>query len=172
MNTKTKSSEKEQLALVSDQIIEKRKSNLKKMLNVDHRMEVVGVKKGLEFVNDSKSTDLESTIYSLQSISKPVVWILENSDYKRDFKMLENATENLNAAIVIGEGAGDAVEELLETLDVVVESDMLIDAIFTAMELAPANACIIYSPATPTGHLYEDYKERGNAYKEIVSNIN
>lgn len=172
MNTKTKSEKTKRLLSETDQMIAKRKSNLKKMLNVDHRMEVVREIGEIEFVNDSKSTDLESTIYSLQSIAKPIVWILEQSDFKRDFSLLENSCKNVHAAVVIGEGIGYTVEELLERLDVVVESDLLFDAVFTAMELAPTEACIIYSPAAPTVHLYEDYRERGNAYKEIISNIN
>lgn len=172
MNAKTKSEKKHELTSLTDQMIAKRKSNLKKMLNVDHRLEVVCEKNGIEFVNDSKATDLESSIYAIQSIQKPIVWILEHSDFRRKFAMLENSCNNVSAAIVIGESTGDTVEELIERLDIVVESDMLIDAVFTAMELAPEDACIIYSPAAPTMHLYEDYRERGNAFKEIVSNIN
>lgn len=172
MNSKTKSAKKHNLTSLTDEMIARRKSSLKKMLNVDHRMEVICEKNGVEFVNDSKATDLEATVYSLQSILKPIVWILEHSDYKRDFSMLQNTSRNVCAAIVIGESVGSTVEELINKLDVVVESDMLIDAVFTAVEMAPKEACIIYSPATPTDHLYESFKERGNAFIEIVLNIN
>ena len=85
---------------LSNELIEARKSSLTEFSGIEHRLELVSEKDGVEYINDSKATDVNSTWYSLEYMEKPVVWIIGLSDLDTDYSIFSELVENKVKSIV------------------------------------------------------------------------
>ncbi|NND77163.1 MAG: hypothetical protein HKN39_03165 [Flavobacteriales bacterium] len=169
MNTDIEILKDNDISGFSEKMLEKRKSDLKQILDNSHRLEVVAEIDGVEYVNDAKSSDLESTAYALDLISKPIVWILESGEYVRTFADLDKLIlDGVQSIIVIGQNRSTTVEELMLLTDLVAEASNMEEAISLAKEMAHKGSCVLYSPAMPNNNKFGNYLSRGEAFKTAL----
>lgn len=139
--------------------------------NLEHRMEPVATVRGVEFINDSKATNVNSTWYALESMSKPTVLILGGVDKGNDYALLADLVQEKVKAIVcmgidnkkIHEAFGEAVR--------VVDTDSAEDAVQASYSLATPGDVVLLSPACASFDLFKNYEDRGTQFKEAVRNL-
>ncbi len=139
--------------------------------NLEHRMEPVATVRGVEFINDSKATNVNSTWYALESMTKPTVLILGGVDKGNDYSLLVDLVKEKVKAIVcmgidnkkIHEAFGDAVR--------VVDTDSAEDAVQASYSLATPGDVVLLSPACASFDLFKNYEDRGTQFKEAVRNL-
>jgi len=173
MNAEIEILKEQGLNLLAEKMIAKRDRDLRKLRDNSHRLELLLELDGVEFVNDAKSQDLASTAFSLDSINKPIIWILEAGPYQRDFIDLDPSTLNgLESVIVVGQNRSNTVEELFQLVDLVAEANSIEEAVILAKELAFKGSCVLYSPAIPNNNMYGNFESRGDAFINAIGKNN
>lgn len=165
MNTDLDILKDKDLSSFADKMLEQRRSDLKLILDTSHRLNLVAEIDGVEYVNDARSSDLESTAAALDEIVKPIVWILESGDQVRNFAELDKVIlDGVSSIIVIGQNRADTVEELMQLSDLVAEANNIEEAVSLAKEMAHKGSCVLYSPAIPNNNKFGNYTSRGEAF--------
>ena len=143
---------------------------------VEHRIEKVRVFQGITYINDSKGTNVDSTIKAVQSMKAHTVILLGGYDKHTDFMPLCRemvASGQIAHAVVLGETARQIHEQLEEAgYTSVVRAYSLQDAVDKARELAVPGGNVLLSPACASFDMFRDYEERGRVFKEIVNQLN
>lgn len=151
---------------------EKIRESLSDFKGVEHRLEYFLKVHGIEFVNDSKATNINSTWYALECINKPIVWIVGGVDKGNDYNELMDLVKGKVKAIVClgvdnhkitGTFAG-VVPDIVETRD-------MKDAVRSAYYLAKDNDVVLLSPACASFDLFENYEDRGRQFKKAVREL-
>lgn len=158
---------------IASRILEIRKEivreSLEDFVNVEHRLEFVAKVHGIEFINDSKATNVNSTWFALESMEKPTVWIVGGVDKGNDYSELKDLVKNKVKAIIC---LGVDNQKLLETfsgmVDNIVESKSAMEAVAYSYRLAKDGDTVLLSPACASFDLFENYEDRGNQFKEAV----
>lgn len=134
-----------------------------------HRMEPVGRAGGVEFINDSKATNVDSALRAVESYDRPLVWILGGRDKGADFRTLRPALEagRVRAVVAMGEAAARIAEALEGAAPLRRAADMA-EALEAARELARPGDMVLLSPACASFDLYRDYEERGDDFRSRV----
>ncbi|NQU84676.1 MAG: UDP-N-acetylmuramoyl-L-alanine--D-glutamate ligase [Mariniphaga sp.] len=139
---------------------------------VEHRLEHFMVVHGIEFINDSKATNVNSTWYALESIHKPVVWIAGGIDKGNNYSMLSDLIKSKVKAIVC---LGKNNSKLHEAFDKVVEDIVDVydmhSAVKSAYYLARNGDAVLLSPACASFDLFENYEDRGDQFKLSVREL-
>jgi UDP-N-acetylmuramoylalanine--D-glutamate ligase len=144
------------------------RESLKTFTSIEHRMEFVASIRGIEFINDSKATNLNSVWYALESMNKPVVLILGGVDKGNDYtEILELVKEKVKAIICLGID-NTHVYEAFEDVVPIVETNNTIDAVKEAYQHATNGDCVLLSPACASFDLFKNYEDRGEQFKEAV----
>jgi UDP-N-acetylmuramoylalanine--D-glutamate ligase len=168
MQLKTKLS-REKIERLTDRLLSERENNLKRVLEIDHRLETVCEQDGVEYINDSKATDVSATLYSLQCLEKPVIWIMSCTDRYSDLSRLKSMVEQkVKAMIYVGAQDDELVEEFIDSASLIVRADSLEEALIEAARLGLEGDAVLFSPASPSGDLYDSYKQRGEAFSTIL----
>lgn len=145
------------------------RESLSDFQNVEHRLESVGVVHGIEFINDSKATNVNSTWYALESLNKPVVLILGGVDKGNDYSVLNDLVkEKVTAIICLGtdnKKIHKAFEGLVETI---VDAGSADEAVALGYRLAKKDQAVLLSPACASFDLFENYEDRGQKFKRAV----
>ncbi len=149
--------------------------SLRTFAGVEHRIERVREHEGITYINDSKGTNIESTLKAIEAMKGETVIILGGYDKKVDFAPL--AQEMLKApqiirAILIGETA-DKIEEALQEagFKAFIRSKTLKEAVYKGREMTPKGGNLLLSPACASFDMFTDYEERGRAFKKIVEEM-
>ena len=148
---------------------------LQSFTGVEHRIEKVRVLDGVTYINDSKGTNVDSTIKAVQSMKAPTVMILGGYDKHTDFTPL--CREMVGAgiiehAVLIGETAGQIMQTLSDAgYTSVVQAVSLDDAVAKARKLAVSGGNVLLSPACASFDMFRDYEERGKVFKQIVMGL-
>ena len=145
------------------------RESLSDFQNVEHRLEHVGMVHGIEFINDSKATNVNSAWYALESMDKPVIWVVGGQDKGNDYSTLRDLVKEKVKAIVclgvdnskIHEAFGDLVADILDT-------GSADHAVKAAYSIAEAGDVVLLSPACASFDLFENYEERGRRFKTAV----
>ena len=140
---------------------------------VEHRIEFVREIKGIEFINDSKSTTPKSTEMCVNSIVKPIILILGGSDKGIDYHdMVHRISNRIKLAILTGEIAEKLKQAFDDNLKInyVVEKDF-IKAISLAYEKAEKGDSVVLSPATASFDIFKNFEERGKVFKDFVKGL-
>ena len=150
-----------------------RTASLQMFSGIEHRMETVRNWNGIEFINDSKSTDIESSYYSLELIEAPITWIVGATDFETDYshvlKFVKYKVVNL---IVFGKASDESICSMYGCLvDSYVKKDSLSEAFEMAVSKSKKGSVILFSPACSSFDEYEDYLERGNDFRSLVNNL-
>ena len=149
--------------------------SLKTFRGVEHRIESVRELDGVEYINDSKGTNVDSTIKAVQTMSQPTVIILGGYDKHASFDPLSREIINspmIRHAVLIGETAG-LIRNSLERVGFtsVTFADSMRDAVEKARNAADKGWSVLLSPACASFDMFKDYEERGRVFKEIVKEL-
>ena len=161
---------------IASRILEIRKESVRESLsdfvNIEHRLEFVAKVHGIEFINDSKATNVNSTWFALESMSKPCIWIVGGVDKGNDYSELSNlVTDKVKAIICLGENNEKIIEAFKDKVETIVETKSALEAVNHGYRLAKKDETVLLSPACASFDLYENYEERGNEFKKAVRSL-
>jgi len=161
---------------ITAKILEIRNESVRESLsdfkNVEHRLEFVAKVNGIEFINDSKATNVNSTWYALESMEKKTVWIVGGVDKGNDYdSLLELVHENVCAIVCLGEDNEKIIETFSDVVDEIVETNSAYEAVTNAYRLAKKDQTVLLSPACASFDLFESYEDRGKQFKRAVRNL-
>ncbi|MBR4690785.1 MAG: UDP-N-acetylmuramoyl-L-alanine--D-glutamate ligase [Bacteroidales bacterium] len=153
---------------------EKIRDSLKSFENVEHRLEKVPFQvHGVEFINDSKATNVNSVWYALDSMkSKNVIWIAGGTDKGNDYSELyELAIQKVKALVCLGIDNEKLKKSFGDKIETIVETRSMKDAVETSYKLASPGDVVLLSPACASFDLFKSYVDRGKQFKEAVRNL-
>jgi UDP-N-acetylmuramoylalanine--D-glutamate ligase len=158
---------------VAARILEIRKEivreSLEDFVNVEHRLEFVAKVHGIEFINDSKATNVNSTWFALESMEHPTVWIVGGVDKGNDYsELMDLVKEKVKAIICLGIDNKKLIESFSGVVDSIVEARSAMEAVAYGYRLAKKDETVLLSPACASFDLFENYEDRGNQFKEAV----
>ena len=161
---------------ISTRILEIRKEVIRESLtdfkNVEHRLEHVSTVHGIEFVNDSKATNVNSTWYALESFSKPIILILGGVDKGNDYsKLAELIKEKVKAIVCLGKDNKKIIKSFKSIVATIVETDSADEAVRTAYKFGKKGDVVLLSPACASFDLFENYEDRGRQFKKAVKSL-
>lgn len=138
---------------------------------VEHRLEWVARIEGVDYFNDSKATNVASTLTALEALEGPIVLILGGRDKGDDFTRLRPlVAEKVAHVLVLGEAA-EKIRAALEDTAPVTRCATLEEAVRTARRLAPAGGIVLLSPACASFDMFENFEHRGRVFKEAVRRL-
>ncbi len=151
---------------------EKIREALQTFETLEHRMEPVATIKGVEFINDSKATNVNSTWYALESMEKPVVLILGGVDKGNDYSVLkELVAEKVKAIVCLGTDNSKIHEAFKTVVPQLVNTQNAKDAVEAAFHLATKGDVVLLSPACASFDLFKNYEDRGVQFKKAVKDL-
>ncbi|MBC8489428.1 MAG: UDP-N-acetylmuramoyl-L-alanine--D-glutamate ligase [Bacteroidetes bacterium] len=161
---------------IASRILNIRKDIIKESLsdfqNVEHRLEFVACIHGVDFINDSKATNVNSTWYALESIHNPVIWIAGGIDKGNDYSILNDVVkEKVKALICLGKDNKKLFNAFEDVMEDIIETTSMEDAVKYASFLASKDDTVLLSPSCASFDLFENFEERGNEFKKAVSNL-
>ncbi len=140
--------------------------------NVEHRLEKVAMVRGVEFINDSKATNVNAAWYALESMDKPVIWVAGGTDKGNDYAMLKDVVKDKVRIIVcMGVDNHKLHEAFGKTVDMVVNTSSAQEAVHVAFKLAKQGEAVLLSPACASFDLFKNYEDRGRQFKAAVRNL-
>ena len=140
--------------------------------NVEHRMEYVITVHGIDFVNDSKATNVNACWYALESMTKDVVWIVGGVDKGNDYAELgEMVSEKVKAIICLGENNENIINAFRGKVDAIVQASSMQEAVTQSYALAGKQDVVLLSPACASFDLFTNYEDRGLQFKKEVRNL-
>jgi len=148
------------------------RDSLSDFKNVEHRLEFVAKVNGIEFINDSKATNVNSTWYALESMEQKTVWIVGGVDKGNDYdSLLELVQDNVSAIVCLGNDNDKIIETFSDIVDEIVETNSAYEAVANAYRLAKKEQTVLLSPACASFDLFESYEDRGKQFKRAVRNL-
>ena len=161
---------------IASRILEIRKEvvreSLEDFVNVEHRLEFVAKVHGIEFINDSKATNVNSTWFALESMEQPTVWIVGGVDKGNDYAELTDLVrDKVKAIICLGVDNKKLIESFTGVVDTIVEARSAMEAVAYGYRLAKKDETVLLSPACASFDLFENYEDRGNQFKEAVRSL-
>ncbi len=153
-------------------LVNARERALEGVASGPHRLEHVATVKGVDYVNDSKSTFLDSTLEALAAIGRPVIWIAGGlgpdvaKGHVQGF-----LKEHVAALVLFGRDQGSMIDALQPFTEQVYFAEELRTAVFVAHELARSGEVVLFSPACPSGGGFANYEERGTEFKRAVKDL-
>ena len=163
-------------AAIAGKLLDISKTHIQESLsdfqNIEHRLEHVAIIQGMEFINDSKATNINAAWYALESMQKEVIWIAGGIDKGNDYSMLFDMVKSKVKAIVClgkdNEHIRNAFSDMVETI---IETRSMDVAVQTALYLGKKGDCILLSPACASFDLFENFEDRGNQFKEAINGL-
>lgn len=147
------------------------RSAINNFKGLTHRFETVGVIDGVEYIDDSKGTTVDSTYRALESCAKDVVLIAGGRDKNSDYRVIkEMVRKKVRGLVLIGE-AKDRIKNFLGGDVKTYDADTLSEAVKIARGIAKAGMAVLLSPMCSSFDMFKDYKERGEVFKEAVRNL-
>lgn len=163
-------------AAIAGKILNIRKEIIRESLSdfqgVEHRLETVITVHGINFINDSKATNVNSTWYALECMTSRVVWIAGGIDKGNDYSELYKlAGEKVKAIVCLGSDNSKIMESFKDLIPTIVETKSMPEAVKSAYYLASTGDTVLLSPACASFDLFENYEDRGWQFKEAVRNL-
>lgn len=163
-------------AAIIGQVLNIRKETIRESLmdfqNVEHRLEKVGTIGGVEFINDSKATNVNSTWYALESMEKSTIWIAGGVDKGNDYTLLkEMVKEKVRIIVCMGLDNRKIHEAFASDVDMIVNTGSAKEAVHVAHKLARPGEVVLLSPACASFDLFKNYEDRGRQFKNAVKEL-
>lgn len=137
---------------------------------VEHRLEPAGTKDDIQWINDSKATNVDSVWYALESMKRPTVWIAGGTDKGNDYSPLKNfARKKVKALICMGLDNSKLVKEFNGVVPIIRDCKSLDEAMRAAAEVANSGDTVLLSPACASFDLFRNYEDRGRQFKTWVA---
>lgn len=160
-------------ASIASHLVGLRKESIKESLsnfeNIAHRLEFVGNVHGIEFINDSKATNVNSVWWALSEQSRPVIWIAGGINKGNDYtKLYEVVAHRVKALICLGTDNRHLIDAFTGVIPHIDEAGSAREAVNKAYLLARDNDVVLLSPACASFDLFENYEDRGNQFKMAV----
>lgn len=157
-------------------ILKIRKQTIRESLSnfqgVEHRLEKVLKIQNVQYINDSKATNVNATFFALDSMTTPTVWIVGGVDKGNDYhELMSLVHEKVKAIICLGVDNKKIIEAFGNVVDMMVEVTSMKDAVQTAKHLSEKGDTVLLSPACASFDLFENYEDRGRQFKNEVKNL-
>jgi UDP-N-acetylmuramoylalanine--D-glutamate ligase len=158
------------------QLMKIRKQTIRESLSsfqgVEHRLEKVLKIQNVQYINDSKATNVNATFFALDSVTSPTVWIVGGVDKGNDYaELMELVHEKVKAIICLGVDNKKIIDAFGSIVDMMVEVSTMSDAVRTAQHIAEKGDTVLLSPACASFDLFDDYEDRGRQFKQAVQNL-
>lgn len=151
---------------------EKIRASLANFTGVEHRLEEYLTIHGVLYINDSKATNINSTWYALESMTRPTVWIAGGIDKGNDYTELDSVvSKNVKAIICLGIDNKKIVEHFKDKVNIIIETSSMDEAVKTAYKITAPNDVVLLSPACASFDLFDNYEDRGRKFKEAVREL-
>ena len=148
------------------------RESLQDFQNIEHRLEFVASINGIEFINDSKATNVNSTWYALESMEKPVVWICGGQDKGNDYnELLDLVKGRVKAIVCLGKDNKKIIAAFKDVVDIIVETDNASDAVAASYKIGKKGDVVLLSPACASFDLFQNYEDRGMQFKGAVRSL-
>lgn len=171
-NKKVETEEKEMfnsLLELRKQIIDESISDVR---STRHRQEVIGTHNDIEYINDSKATNVDLTWYSLERLNSTAVWIVGGLQDGQDYGMLkELVSDKVRGIVCLGRENSKVFKTFMSYADVIVGASTAENAVKAATALAQPGDKVILSPACASHDLFDSYEDRGNQFTKAVKNL-
>jgi len=139
---------------------------------VEHRMEKVLKIKNVQYINDSKATNVNSVFYALESIKTPIVWIAGGQDKGNDYSdLLPLVYHKVKAIICLGVNNQKLFDAFGQLIEIMIETQDIDEAVQIAERIAEPGETVLLSPACASFDLFENYQERGNKFKQAIRKL-
>ncbi len=163
-------------ASIGAKLVDVRKEKIRESLTdfegVEHRLEYVTTVRGVDFINDSKATNVNSTWYGLESMNKPVIWIAGGIDKGNDYSSLtELARQKVKLLICLGKNNAPLVRAFKGVVPEIFETESMNEAVTKAYYSALKGDVVLLSPACASFDLFENFEDRGLAFKKEVAEL-
>lgn len=148
------------------------RESLSNFQHVPHRLESVVSIRGVEYINDSKATNINSTWYALDSMTRPTVWIVGGVDKGNDYEQLKPlVADRVKAIVCLGLDNSKIIDAFHSDIEVIMETDSMATAVKVAYNLAGKGDAVLLSPACASFDLFENFEDRGNQFKHQVHQL-
>ena len=163
-------------ATMAAQLLKVRKESIKESLEnfegVEHRLEQVAKIRGVEYINDSKATNVNAAFYALECMDKNTVWILGGVDKGNDYSdLLPLVREKVKAIICLGIENDKIKQTFGNVVEMIVETAGAEEAVKVAQKLAESGEAVLLSPACASFDLFDNYEDRGRQFKQAVRSL-
>ena len=153
-----------------------RKSTIRESLSnfqgVEHRLEKVLKIQNVQYINDSKATNVNATFFALDSMNTPTVWIVGGVDKGNDYnELMSLVREKVKAIICLGVDNKKIIDVFGNVVDIMIEVSTMNDAVKMAQRLSEKGDTVLLSPACASFDLFENYEDRGKQFKQAVKNL-
>lgn len=139
---------------------------------VEHRLEKVLKIQNVQYINDSKATNVNATFFALDSMITPTVWIVGGVDKGNDYnELMSLVREKVKAIICLGVDNKKIIDAFGNVVDMMIEVNNMEDAVKMAQRLTEKGDTVLLSPACASFDLFENYEDRGNQFKRAVRNL-
>jgi UDP-N-acetylmuramoylalanine--D-glutamate ligase len=157
-------------------ILQIRKETIRESLSnfqgVEHRLEKVLKIQNVQYINDSKATNVNSVFFALDSMTTPTVWIVGGVDKGNDYnELMALVREKVKAIVCLGVDNKKIIDVFGGVVDMMVEVDNMNDAVRMAQRLTEKGDTVLLSPACASFDLFESYEDRGRQFKQAVKNL-
>lgn len=148
------------------------RESLSNFQGVEHRLEKVLKIQNVQYINDSKATNVNATFFALDSMNAPTVWIVGGVDKGNDYsELMPLVREKVKAIVCLGVDNTKIIEAFGNVVDMVLEVDNMFDAVNMSAHLAEKGDMVLLSPACASFDLFENYEDRGNQFKRAVKGL-
>lgn len=138
----------------------------------EHRLEQVLKINKVQYINDSKATNVNATYFALESMTAPTVWIVGGVDKGNDYSSLfPFVNEKVKAIICLGKNNDSLFENFESMVDIMIETQFMSEAVKIAYNIASAGDNVLLSPACASFDLFENYEDRGQQFKNEVRQL-
>ncbi len=140
--------------------------------NIEHRLEHVAKIQGIEFINDSKATNVNSVWFAMETMHAPVIWIAGGVDKGNDYSMLKALVkEKVKAIVCLGKDSRKIHDAFSDDVEVIVNTFSMAEATEIAYHLGKKGDVVLLSPACASFDLFKNYEDRGQQFKEAVKEL-
>jgi UDP-N-acetylmuramoylalanine--D-glutamate ligase len=148
------------------------RESLSNFQGVEHRLEKVLKIQNVQYINDSKATNVNATFFALDSMNTPTVWIVGGVDKGNDYnELMALVREKVKAIVCLGVDNKKIIDAFGNVVDVMVEATSMNEAVRMAERLSEKGDTVLLSPACASFDLFENYEERGKQFKQAVQNL-
>jgi UDP-N-acetylmuramoylalanine--D-glutamate ligase len=148
------------------------KESMSEFQGVEHRLEFVTRVHGIEFINDSKATNVNSTWFALESMTRPVIWIVGGLDKGNDYSSLKSLVKaKVKAIVCLGLDNSKILEDFSDLVPVIQETSTAKDAVVAAYNLGKTGDVVLLSPACASFDIFNNFEDRGMQFKRAVYDL-
>ena len=148
------------------------RESLSNFQGVEHRLEKVLKIQNVQYINDSKATNVNATFFALDSMNTPTVWIVGGVDKGNDYnELMALVREKVKAIVCLGVDNRKIIDAFGNVVDMMIEVTNMREAVIMAQRLTEKGDTVLLSPACASFDLFENYEDRGNQFKQAVQNL-